>query len=154
MLDGKVVAIKVANFCLDDQEILKSYDDQPSDHQFQIWTDISGTKKVELKLLGFQKGQYQFLSRGGKTFLMRIDNFCTKDQEVLKKLIPQSVDNGFRIWTDISGTKKIEAKLIGIQDGKAKFQLKTGQTGTMNIQSLSEADQELLRQLQKQKSPT
>jgi hypothetical protein len=73
----------------------------------------------------------------------------------LKKLIAQpTANNGFRIWTDSTGTKKLEAKLIGFQNNNAKLQLKTGQTGTMNIKSFSETDQKLIRQFQEQKNLT
>jgi hypothetical protein len=94
----------------------------------------------------------------GKIGTENITHFCRDDQEILKQYDEQpaddQLDKKFRLWTDISGTKKIEAKLIGIQDGKAKFQLKNGQTGTMNIKSFSETDQKLIRQFQEQKSTT
>jgi hypothetical protein len=92
----------------------------------------------------------------GKISTGNIDRFCLEDQEILKQYNIQTPanQNQFRIWTDKTGTKKIEAKLIGILDDKAKFQLKTGQTGTMNIKSFSEADQKLIHEFQKQKSST
>ncbi|MDR1479594.1 MAG: hypothetical protein LBJ00_11705, partial [Planctomycetaceae bacterium] len=75
------------------------------------------------------------------------------DQKILKQHAQQPTDdnNDFRIWTNISGTKKLEAKLVRVQDNKAWFQLKTGQTGIMNIESFSENDQKLIHQTQEQK---
>jgi hypothetical protein len=121
---------------------------------FYTWTDITGTKELELKLIEIQNGNARFETLDGKIIVINITNFCLDDQRILKTYDDQPPDNQFRIWTDISGTKKIEAKLIRVQDNKVWFQLKTGQTGTMNVKSFSEADQELLCQLKEQKSST
>jgi predicted esterase len=121
---------------------------------FYTWVDITGTKKLKLKLIDVKNETARFEMLDGKIVSIKVVNFCLDDQEILKSYDDQPSDSQFRIWTDISGTQKIEAKLIGVQDGKAKFQLKTGQTGTMNIKSFSEADQKLIHQFQKQKSST
>jgi predicted esterase len=96
MLDGKITTISVAQFCLEDQEILKRYDSQPINDGFRFWTNSTRTKKIELKLLGIQGGKIKFVSRNDKIFSMNINDFCLEDQELLKKQIPQPVDDGFR----------------------------------------------------------
>jgi len=87
----------------------------------------------------------------GKVVTINVVNFCLEDQKILKSYNEQVPDKRFRIWTNISGTQKFEAKLIRVQDNLVLFQSKTGNTGTMNIKSLSEADQKLIRQFQEQK---
>jgi hypothetical protein len=87
----------------------------------------------------------------GKITTMNIARFCLDDQRILKSYNEQVPDERFQIWTDISGTQKFEAKLIGVQDNLVLFQSKTGDTGTMNIKSFSEADQKLIYQFQEQK---
>jgi hypothetical protein len=135
----------------------KHEDDDDGDvtKDFYIWTDHTGTQEMELKLIDVKNGDARFEMLDGKIIIANIAHFCLDDQRVLKSYNEQVPDNQldkkFRIWTDISGTQKIEAKLIRVQNDKVWFQLKTGQTGTMNIKSFSETDQKLIHQFQKQK---
>jgi hypothetical protein len=89
----------------------------------------------------------------GKISTGNIDRFCLEDQEILKQYNIQTPANQdqFRIWTNILGTKKIEAKLIRVQNNQVFLQLKTGQSATIKINGLSEADQKLIHEFQKQK---
>jgi predicted esterase len=121
---------------------------------FFTWTDNTGTQELELKLIDVKNGDARFEMLDGKITVINIVRFCLDDQRILKSYNEQVPDKQFRIWTNISGTQKFEAKLIRVQDNLVLFQSKTGDTGTMNIKSLSEDDQKLIRQFQEQKSPT
>jgi predicted esterase len=131
-------------------------DDGDVTKDFYTWTDITGTKKLKFKLIDVKNGIARFERLDGKIGTEKIDRFCLDDQEILKQYNVQTPDNQnqFRIWTNISGTKKIEAKLIRVQDNQVSLQLKTGQGATIKINALSEADQKLIRQFQEQKSST
>jgi hypothetical protein len=118
---------------------------------FYTWTDNTGTKKLKLKLIDVKNGDARFERQDSNIIVTNIIHFCLEDQRILKSYNQQVPDNQFRIWTDISGTQKFEAKLIGVQTNLVLFQSKTGDTGTMNINSLSETDQKLIRQFLEQK---
>jgi hypothetical protein len=119
---------------------------------FFTWTDHTGTQELKLKLIDVKNGMARFKMLDGKITTMNIVRFCLDDQKILLSYNRQVPDKKFRIWTDISGTQKIEAKLIGVLGHQAWLQFKTGQTQTINIKSFSEADQKLIRQLKEQKS--
>ncbi|MDR2439871.1 MAG: prolyl oligopeptidase family serine peptidase [Planctomycetaceae bacterium] len=127
-------------------------DDGDVTKDFYTWTDNTRNQELELKLIDVKNGDARFETLDGKVIVINIARFCIDDQRVLKSYNEQVPDKKFRIWTDISGTQKFEAKLIGVQNNLVLFQSKTGDTGTMNIKSLSEADQKLIRQLKEQKS--
>lgn len=57
----------------------------------------------------------------------------------------ESAEDGFRIWTDITGKYKTKAKLLGTKDGKVALRKTDGKTVILPISKLCEADQALLR---------
>jgi predicted esterase len=134
----------------------KHEDDDDSDvtKDFYTWTDHTGNNELKLKLIDAKNGMARFEMLDGKIIVMNIVRFCLNDQEILKSYNEQVPDNQFRIWTDVSGTQKIEAKLIGVLGHQAWLQFKTGQTKTIDINNFSETDQKLIRQFQEQKSST
>jgi len=65
----------------------------------------------------------------------------------------EPVVNEFRDWMDAAGTKTINAKVIGFQDGdKVRMQLLEGKTGTTLIKQFCAADQELMVKIRNQMS--
>ena len=54
--------------------------------------------------------------------------------------------SSFRTWTDISGQYKIEAELVGSNDGKVQLKKKDGSVIVVSIEKLSQSDQEFVRQ--------
>jgi hypothetical protein len=54
-----------------------------------------------------------------------------------------------RIWTDNTGTYKIEAVYAGLDDGKVKLKRKDGREVAVPLDRLSEADQKLVEELRK-----
>ncbi|MDR0609163.1 MAG: hypothetical protein LBG58_03560 [Planctomycetaceae bacterium] len=131
-------------------------DDGDVTKDFYTWTDITGTRKLKFKLINVKNGIARFEMLDGKIGTEKIVHFCPDDQEILKQYniqIPND-QNQFRIWTNLPGTQKVEAKLIRVQDNQVSLQLKTGKKATIDINALSETDQKLIRQFQEQKSST
>jgi hypothetical protein len=50
-----------------------------------------------------------------------------------------------RVWTDSSGTYRIEARLVDFVDGKVRIERKDGKVLTLPLDRLSEADQEYVK---------
>jgi hypothetical protein len=62
---------------------------------------------------------------------------------------PTAAAAGMRIWTDNTGTYKIEAVYAGLDDGKVKLKRKDGREVAVPLDRLSEADQKLVEELRK-----
>jgi hypothetical protein len=52
---------------------------------------------------------------------------------------------GLRTWTDASGKFKVEAELLGVQEGKVRLKRPNGKEVTIPIDKLSAADREIAR---------
>ena len=51
---------------------------------------------------------------------------------------------GLRTWSDATGKFRLEAELVGVEDGKAILKKKDGEQVLVPIDKLSKEDQELL----------
>jgi predicted esterase len=131
-------------------------DDDDVTKYFYTWTNITGTQKLKFKLIDVKNGIARLEKLDGTICTEKIVHFCVEDQKILKQYNVQTPanQNQFRIWTDRTGTKKVAAKFIRVQDNNLLFQLKTGKIVTTNIDNFSEADQKLIREFQKQKTST
>jgi formylglycine-generating enzyme required for sulfatase activity len=54
-------------------------------------------------------------------------------------------EESLRIWLDISGTHKTEARYVGFEDGKVRMEKLDGSVARVPLGSLSQADQEYVR---------
>jgi hypothetical protein len=52
--------------------------------------------------------------------------------------------SGFRVWTDRSGQHQIQAKFLGVEEGKVKLEKSGGKVVLVTMDSLSEADQRFI----------
>lgn len=77
------------------------------------------------------------------------DFFASQWEQAIAKHLP----DGFREWADVSGTKKIVAKLLGFQDDKARFELQNGQVIVTPIHQFAAEDQVLLTQRMNEETP-
>jgi hypothetical protein len=109
---------------------------------FRTWSNISDTKQFKAKIVGFQgDSQVRIQSPEGKIVTVPIKKFCAADQELIRKMqAEQAVSVGFREWADVSGTKKIVAKLLGFQEGKALFELQDGRKINARIEQFEEKE--------------
>jgi len=119
---------------------------------FRIWTDVTGTKKVNAKIVGFQEDKVRIQSLEGKITTVAIKQLCDADQELIRKIqAEQPLPEGFRRWSKSDGSQSAVAKFVGFQaDGKAILQSTTGKTLAVPVSLLGQAEQELLASLQKQ----
>lgn len=125
-------------------------DDEPAD-AFRILSDASGTKKIKAKVVGFQGDAVKIQSPEGKIATVAIKHFSETDQQLLLELREQTPSpEGFRTWTDTTGSKKITAKLVEIlPDGKVRLESETGKTTTVDPKFFCEADRQFLAQIPK-----
>ncbi len=74
------------------------------DDGFRMLTDITGTKKIKAKIVGFQGESVRIQSPEGKIALAPIKQFSTADQKLMLKIRNQMQSTaGFREWTDKTG---------------------------------------------------
>jgi hypothetical protein len=59
---------------------------------------------------------------------------------------PDGKSSSLRTWTDKSGQHKIDAELVGSNDGKVQLKKKDGTVIVVPIEKLSQSDQEFVRQ--------
>lgn len=64
----------------------------------------------------------------------------------LESAPPNVAPAEFRTWTDQRG-RTVEAKLIGTTEGKVTFELRSGQSATVDIEKLSETDHLYIKQM-------
>ena len=132
----------------DDEE--EESDDETTDDGFRVLTDITGTKKIKAKILGFQGDAVRIESPDGKIATVAIKHFSETDREWLRKMqAEQPLPEGFRIWTDTTGTKKITAKLVELlPDGKIRLESEAGKIMTVDPKFFCEADRQWIREQQ------
>ena len=58
---------------------------------------------------------------------------------------PQQEDDGFRTWTDLTGSFKVDAEFVSLSMGKVKLRKKDGDEIEVPREKLSEQDQQWLR---------
>ncbi|MDR2642448.1 MAG: hypothetical protein LBC74_06605 [Planctomycetaceae bacterium] len=102
---------------------------------------------ISVIMLIFQKTPYceRIQERIFYSKLYKNNNNKNKTQNENNKNYNKESIYDFRMWTDFTETKKVEAKLIRVQNEKAWFQLKNGQIKSINIKFFSRFDQELLK---------
>ena len=129
-------------------------DDEEAADDFRILTDITGTKNIKAKILGFQGDAVRIESPEGKIALAPIKQFSVADQELLRKIqVEQPLPEGFRKWSNISGTQTFVAKFIGFQgEDKVLLQSQTGKTMPVPINQLGVTEQDFLAS-QREQSP-
>lgn len=93
-----------------------------------------------LVVIGFEK-MIELESRS-KSYDSSLDRGADEEDAVS---VPVTNLDEFRIWTDSTNTQKAELKFLGFEDGKVKFISRDGKSFTMDMISLSQADQLLLR---------
>ncbi len=139
----------------DEDEEYEDDDDEEEDSTgegFRVLTDITGAKKIKAKVLGFQGDAVRIESPNGQIAAVAFKNFAEADQQMLQTLRDQSPPpgDGFRIWTDTTGAKKITAKLVDfLPDGKVRLESETGKVMTVDPKFFCEDDQQFLAQLKK-----
>jgi poly(3-hydroxybutyrate) depolymerase len=115
--------------------------------EFRSWTDVTGTKQIKAKIVGFQEDTHvRIQSPEGKIAAYPIKQFCVADQEFIRNLqAEQSLPEGFQRWTKFDGSQSLVAKFIGFQSGdKAILQSLAGKTLAVPINQLGQAEQEFL----------
>jgi antitoxin component of MazEF toxin-antitoxin module len=154
--EGKIVTIPINKFCTADQELLRKMQaEQPLPEGFRRWANHNGSQVVVAKFAGFQSdGKALLQSPAGKTLAVPINQLGQAEQEFLAKQQEQSaLPYGFREWNNLSGTRKIIAKLLGFQEDKARLQLQNGQLIVTPIGQFSAEDQVLLNRLMGDSKP-
>jgi pimeloyl-ACP methyl ester carboxylesterase len=119
---------------------------------FRIWSDTAGTKQFKGNVVDFQgDNQVRIQTPEGKIATMPIKQFCTADQELIRKIQDeQPLPEGFRRWAKFDGSQSAVAKFVGFQpDGKAMLQSPTGKTLAVPINQFGQAEQDFLAQQQK-----
>ena len=66
---------------------------------------------------------------------------------------PGNKEQELRIWTSETGTFAVEARFVGLEDGKVKLLKKDGTTVKMSLDKLTQADRELANQLARGAKP-
>lgn len=66
------------------------------------------------------------------------------DTDGLKTKRSKEQDSAFRLWTDATGRRQVEAKLISASDDEVTLERRSGKQVTIPITALSEADQQWL----------
>jgi poly(3-hydroxybutyrate) depolymerase len=128
---------------------------EPTADNFRIWTDITGTKKLNAKIVDFQgSDQVRIQLSQGKTMTAQIKQFCDADQAFMMQIRSQMSELSeltvFRKWTDITGERTTVAKFAGFQsDNMVLLQSKAGQTIPIPIDRLGKAEQEFLAKLKR-----
>jgi hypothetical protein len=125
----------------------------PSADTLRIWTDVTGTKKVHAKEVGFQCDDLvRIQSPQGKIATAKINQFCEADQALMLRIRGQmSGVADFRKWTDNTGKHSFIAKFIGFQsDGKILLQSPKGQTLVIPVSQLGQVEQKFLVKQQEQ----
>jgi predicted esterase len=147
--EGKIVTAPIKQFCDADQELIRKMQaEQPLPEGFRRWTKFDDSQSTVAKFVGFQPdGKAILQSPTGKTLAVPIDQLGRAEQDFLAKQQEQSTSfpEDFREWTDVSGTKKVVAKLLGFQEGKAQFELQDGRKISARIDQFEE--KELLTRL-------
>jgi hypothetical protein len=83
------------------------------------------------------------------------DKLVSRDQlqlapdELFQPARSPAASGGLHTWTDVSGTHKIQAEYLGVQDGKVRLKRQDGREISVPLASLSKADQDRIEQLQK-----
>ena len=62
-----------------------------------------------------------------------------------RQAVPAIARAATRTWTDASGSFKVEATLVGVEDGKVQLRKTDGTTIAVPIDKLSAADQAIVR---------
>ena len=132
--------------------------EQPLLEGFRRWTNSTGSQTFVAKFVGFlPDGKALLQSLAGKTMPVPVNQLGKPEQDFLasqrKQAAARPLSDGFREWTDVSGTKKIVAKLLGFLDDKAQFELQGGQVIVTSIHQFAAEDQVLLAQLMNEEMP-
>jgi len=124
-----------------------SEEETASTDGFRIWSDITGTKRLKGKMVGFQgDNQVRLQSPEGKITPFPIKQFCTVDQALIREIqAKQPLPEGFQRWANFDGSQFVVAKFVGFQPGdKVMLQSPTGQTLAVPIDQLGQAEREFL----------
>ena len=119
-------------------------DESNDTEEFQIWTDATGTKQFEAKVVGFQIGSLVRLqSPAGKIASILFKQFCDSDQELIMKTLEQMlVSDIFFEWTDKTGKHTFVAKFSGLrQNDKVLLQSESGKAVLISIDRLGQVEQ-------------
>ena len=128
----------------------ESDESKPSADEFRTWTDTTGTKQVNAKVIGFQgDGNVRIQLSEGKVMTAKIKQFCDADQQLMLQMRSQMlVTESFREWADRTGKHTTTAKFTGFQsDNVVLLQSKTGKTMPVPIDRLGQAEREFLKHL-------
>jgi poly(3-hydroxybutyrate) depolymerase len=120
---------------------------EPPAEEFRVWTDTTGAKKVNAKIVDFPDGdRVRIQSPQGKIATAKIAQFCAADQALMFQIRNRMLGAGdFRMWMDITGTRTVTAKFAGFQpDGKVILQNENGGTAIVPMELLGQAEREFL----------
>ncbi len=138
----------------DDEE--EDEGDESTGDGFPVLTDITGTKKIKAKVLGFQGDAVRLQFPDGKIAPVAIKHFSKTDQELLRKMKPElPLPEGFRKWANAAGTQSFIAKFVGFQgNAKVLLQSQAGKTMPVPINQLGLAEQDFLAQERQRTAPS
>ncbi len=135
----------------DDEE---NKDDSTDD--FQTFTDITGTKTIMAKVLEFQGDMVKLKLQNGKTATVAVKNFAETDRNKLQKTRQERLlADGYRTWSNHSGTKSFVGRFIAFHDeDKAEILSSNGKTAFVPISQLGEEEQLYLQSLRSENTVT
>ena len=141
----------------DDQDDEYEDDDEDdSTDDFQTFTDITGTKTIIAKVLEFQGEMVKLQLQNGKTATVAVKNFAETDRNKLQKTRQERLlADGYRTWSNHSGTKSFVGRFIAFQDAdKAQILSSNGKTAFVPISQLGEEEQLYLQSLRSENTVT
>ena len=109
--------------------------------ELRTWRSTVGTT-LEAEFVEFDEGNVILKPADGETKSVQFAKLSTSDQ----RYVMRAAEWG-RVWRDSTGKHETIAELISFDSDKVKLERANGQTFKMEIEKLSERDQEFVRSL-------
>lgn len=125
--------------------------------QMRTFRDRTGKHRIEAIAQAMSDDQVRLLKQAGGTVTLSLVDLSRSDQDYLRTLdLPELEQTGtsesnaagedFRKFLDATGKHSVEAVFVGLQDGQVTLRKRDGSTTTLDLERLSPADQEFIRE--------
>lgn len=127
----------------------------------RTFRNSTGEHRVEAIAVAMSGGEVQLRKKDGEMVTMALEDLSRTDQAYLKQVDVPAIggtaasnttsqtgdsDNKFRIFVDSTGQHKTEAQFVKLVDGKVTLLKKDGESTTLPLDRLSDADQAFVKQ--------
>lgn len=129
--------------------------------KMRTFRNSTGEHRVEAIAVAMSGGEVQLRKKDGEMVTMALEDLSRTDQAYLKQVDVPAIggtaasnttsqtgdsDNKFRIFVDSTGQHKTEAQFVKLVDGKVTLLKKDGESTTLPLDRLSDADQAFVKQ--------